>query len=59
MYFLLGSMELHFGGNPVACAAGLVVLEEIFDNELLKNVYELGIYFKSRLIDIKINFQIK
>lgn len=54
--FSSGEHGTTFGGNPVACAAGLVVLEEIFDNELLKNVYELGIYFKSRLIDIKNKF---
>lgn len=54
--FSYGEHGTTFGGNPVACAAGLVVLEEIFDNELLKNVYELGIYFKSRLLDIKNKF---
>jgi acetylornithine aminotransferase len=33
-----------FGGNPVACAAGLVVLEEILDNGLMKNAATIGEY---------------
>jgi acetylornithine/N-succinyldiaminopimelate aminotransferase len=33
-----------FGGNPVACAAGLVVLEEILDNGLMKNAASIGEY---------------
>lgn len=57
--FYYGEHGTTFGGNPVACAAGLVVLEEIFENGLLKNVYELGVFFKSRLMDIKNKFQDK
>nr|MCU0406793.1 aminotransferase class III-fold pyridoxal phosphate-dependent enzyme [Ignavibacteriaceae bacterium] len=38
-----------FGGNPVACAAGLVVLNEVFENGLMNNVARLGEYFKSEL----------
>lgn len=57
--FSSGEHGTTFGGNPVACAAGLVVLEEIFDNGLLKNVFELGLYFKSHLIDIKNKFSDK
>ena len=45
-----------FGGNPVACAAGLVVLEEIEKGELLTNVTELGNHFKSAFEGMKEEF---
>jgi acetylornithine/N-succinyldiaminopimelate aminotransferase len=57
-----GSHGTTFGGNPVSCAAGIVVLKEIFENGLLDKVNHLGIYFKEQLIKIqqkypeKINF---
>lgn len=54
--FSYGEHGTTFGGNPVACAAGLVVLEEVFENGLIKNVFELGDYFKTRLTDIKNKF---
>jgi acetylornithine/N-succinyldiaminopimelate aminotransferase len=38
-----------FGGNPVACAAGLAVIDEVFDNGLVNKVDSLGEYFKSEL----------
>ncbi len=38
-----------FGGNPVACAAGTVVLEEIMNNSLVRNVREVGEYFIEQL----------
>jgi acetylornithine aminotransferase len=31
-----------FGGNPVACAAGVAVIEEIFEHDLLKSAAERG-----------------
>lgn len=54
--FSYGEHGTTFGGNPVACAAGLVVLEEVFENGLIKNVFELGDYFKAQLTDIKNKF---
>lgn len=42
-----------FGGNPVACAAGLAVLNEIFENGLMNNAAKLGEYFKSELNAIR------
>ena len=33
-----------FGGNPVSCAVGLAVLQEIEDKELQKNALEVGSY---------------
>jgi acetylornithine aminotransferase len=57
--FSYGEHGTTFGGNPVACAAGLVVLDEIFDNGLMQKVYERGNYFKSRLFEIKNKFSHK
>jgi acetylornithine/N-succinyldiaminopimelate aminotransferase len=42
-----------FGGNPVSCAAGKVVLEEVFENGLMENVKESGIYFINQLNELK------
>ncbi|MBE0570236.1 MAG: aspartate aminotransferase family protein [Ignavibacteriaceae bacterium] len=47
--FQQGDHGSTFGGNPVACAAGLEVVNEVFENELVKNVADLGNYFKSEL----------
>ncbi|MFB3057509.1 MAG: aminotransferase class III-fold pyridoxal phosphate-dependent enzyme, partial [Ignavibacteriaceae bacterium] len=45
--------------NPVSCAAGLIVLKEVFENGLMKNAAELGNYFKSELEELKKLFQNK
>ena len=34
-----------FGGNPLACRAGLTVIEQIEENDLLTNVTQVGNYF--------------
>jgi hypothetical protein len=36
-----------FGGNPVACAAGMALLDEIERRDLVKKSHELGDYFRS------------
>jgi 4-aminobutyrate aminotransferase-like enzyme/aminoglycoside phosphotransferase (APT) family kinase protein len=36
-----------FGGNPVACAAGLAVLDVIEDEDLLSNAEDVGSYLRS------------
>jgi acetylornithine/LysW-gamma-L-lysine aminotransferase len=41
-----------FGGNPLACAAGLAVLEEIEERGLLRHAAEVGGYFRERLAAI-------
>ncbi|HEX5415321.1 MAG TPA: aspartate aminotransferase family protein [Chloroflexota bacterium] len=38
-----------FGGNPVACAAGLAALKEITDRNLVANAKEQGAYLRRRL----------
>ena len=42
-----------FGGNPVCCAAGKVVLKEVFENGLMAEVEELGYYLTEQLEEIK------
>jgi acetylornithine/N-succinyldiaminopimelate aminotransferase len=45
-----------FGGNPVSCAAGIVVLKEVFENGLMEKVAELGNYFISQLGEIAVMY---
>ena len=47
--FEIGDHGSTFGGNPVACAAGLAVITEVFENELVKEVVKLGDYFLTKL----------
>lgn len=49
-YGLLGTT---FGGNHLACAAGLAVLEVIIKEELISNAKEMGNYLISELSKIK------
>jgi acetylornithine/N-succinyldiaminopimelate aminotransferase len=44
-----------FGGNPVACAAGMVVLQEI-QNGLMDNAAKMGAYLNKRLVEIQKEF---
>jgi acetylornithine/N-succinyldiaminopimelate aminotransferase len=45
-----------FGGNPVSCAAGKVVLEEVFEKGLMKNAAVQGKYLSDQLNEIKSMF---
>jgi 4-aminobutyrate aminotransferase len=45
----IGTHGTTFGGNPVAAAAGCVVLDQFEDGTLLKNVNEMGTYLKEQL----------
>ncbi|MBT8378614.1 MAG: acetylornithine/succinylornithine family transaminase [Ignavibacteria bacterium] len=51
--FTPGDHGSTFGGNPVACAAGKAVMEEIFEVKLYEQVSELGEYFISELEILK------
>ncbi|WP_372750980.1 aspartate aminotransferase family protein [Labilibaculum sp.] len=44
-----GMLGTTFGGNHLACAAGLAVLETIDEEKLLENASELGAYLISKL----------
>ncbi|SDQ07145.1 aspartate aminotransferase family protein [Flagellimonas zhangzhouensis] len=48
-YGLLGTT---FGGNHLACAASLAVLEVLENENLIKNAAELGAYFKTKAAEI-------
>lgn len=39
-----------FGGNPLACALGKVVLDKVSEPEFLSHVEEMGEYLKSELV---------
>jgi acetylornithine/succinyldiaminopimelate/putrescine aminotransferase len=45
-----------FGGNPVACAAGLVVIDEIMERGLLQHTVEVGNYFVQQLLELQSKF---
>ena len=49
----LGEHSSTFGGNPLACAAGLAALECIVDDGLVNNANSVGKYFKEGLLALK------
>jgi acetylornithine/N-succinyldiaminopimelate aminotransferase len=51
--FETGKHGTTFGGNPVACAAGKVVLENVFEKGLIESVRENGNYFFRELMKLK------
>jgi acetylornithine aminotransferase len=54
--FQAGDHGSTFGGNPVACAAGLAVIKEIFRTDLMNNVEKLSNYFISKLKQLSVKF---
>ncbi|MEM2962875.1 MAG: aspartate aminotransferase family protein [Candidatus Anstonellales archaeon] len=42
-----------FGGNPLACAAGLATIKTIKEEHLCENAFSVGSYFISRLNEVK------
>lgn len=42
-----------YGGNPVACAAGIAVLQELQENQLVERCEEMGQYLIERLGDLR------
>ncbi|MCQ2105420.1 MAG: acetylornithine/succinylornithine family transaminase [Fibrobacter sp.] len=45
-----------FGGNPIACAAGLAVVNQVAEPALLKNVAERSAQIRTALADIKAKY---
>ncbi len=50
--FTKGIHGTTFGGNPVACAAGLALIEELEEKNLLQHASELGAQFKAELLTL-------
>jgi 4-aminobutyrate aminotransferase-like enzyme/Ser/Thr protein kinase RdoA (MazF antagonist) len=44
-----------FGGNPVACAAGLAVLDVLEEEQLQENALSVGAYLKNRLLALQLH----
>ena len=51
-----GTHGTTFGGNPVACAAGIAVLHEVLDNGLMKRAGEIGEYLRKRFSELQAKF---
>jgi acetylornithine/N-succinyldiaminopimelate aminotransferase len=48
-----GTHASTFGGNPLACAAGIAVIEAIEEEGLINNAIEMGEYTRSKLEALK------
>ncbi len=51
--FEIGKHGTTYGGNPVSCAAGKVVLEEVFEKGLMQKVAANGEYLIGKLIELQ------
>lgn len=47
--FSVGDHGSTFGGNPLACAAGVAVMKVISDENIVENANHMGLYFKEKL----------
>ncbi|HEY6408692.1 MAG TPA: aspartate aminotransferase family protein [Ktedonobacteraceae bacterium] len=47
--FTAGDHGTTFGGNPIACAAGIATITTILEEHLLKNATKMGDYWHSKL----------
>jgi 4-aminobutyrate aminotransferase-like enzyme len=47
-----------FGGNPVSCAIGLAVLDEVFENDLQNHALAVGKLLLARLKELKASYEI-
>jgi acetylornithine aminotransferase len=54
--FSYGAHGTTFGGNPVACAAGVAVLEEVLQNGLMKKASEIGEHLKAEFLKLQSAF---
>ena len=51
-----GGLGGTFAGSPLACAAGLAVLEVIREEQLLKRAHDIGRFMSSRLKGLQVRF---
>jgi acetylornithine aminotransferase len=54
--FSYGEHGTTFGGNPVACAAGCAVMEEVIQKGLMKQAGLIGAYIKSKVLEMQKEF---
>jgi acetylornithine/N-succinyldiaminopimelate aminotransferase len=47
--FVAGDHGTTFGGNPIACAAGIATLQTIAEQNLVENAAEMGAYWRTKL----------
>jgi acetylornithine/N-succinyldiaminopimelate aminotransferase len=47
--FTAGDHGTTFGGNPIACAAGIATIKTILDENLMENATRMGEYWNSKL----------
>lgn len=47
--FTAGDHGTTFGGNPIACAAGIATLQTIEEQNLIENAAEMGAYWRTKL----------
>ncbi|MBV5326279.1 aspartate aminotransferase family protein [Chlorobium phaeobacteroides] len=50
--FSYGNHGTTFGGNPVACAAGLAMIEAIYEDNLMAHAVEIGSFIKTGLLQL-------
>ncbi|GAI83605.1 unnamed protein product, partial [marine sediment metagenome] len=55
--FQPGDHASTFGGNPLACTAGKVVLKKLLYEGVLENVQKQGKYLKEKLIELKEKYE--
>lgn len=54
----IGTHGTTFGGNPVAAAAGCVVLDQFADGSLLEHVNEMGEYLRDKLRELQKKYSV-
>ncbi len=54
--FTYGVHGTTFGGNPVACSAGIATIREIVENGGIQNAEKIGNYLKSKFIELKLKY---
>ncbi len=50
--FVPGDHGTTFGGNPIACAAGIATVKTIIEENLLENAAHMGAYWRTKLVDL-------
>lgn len=54
--FTPGEHGTAFGGNPLACAAGIATIKTILEEDLLENATCMGAYWRSKLDDLYVKY---